>query len=107
MTKLLNLDELPAARIERTIVLNGKRHEMTPLSVGQFIQQQKMAESLKGNTDPAKELDALIEMIASVFPTMAAEDLKALSFDRLQAIFNFLQDQTPEVPPEAREKAGN
>lgn len=104
MTKLLNLDELPSQRIERTIVLNGKRHEMQPLSVGQFIQQQKLAAGLEGNTDPTKEFDALIDMILSVFPSMQRDELEALSFDKLRAVFDFLQDQAPEVPAEAKEQ---
>lgn len=102
MTKLLNLDELPAARVDRTIILGGKRHEMQVLSVGRFIEQQKMAMSLVGNEDPAKEIGALIDMIHSVFPSMERAELEALSFDRIMTIFEFLNDQASEVPAEAK-----
>ena len=41
--KLLNLDDLPTTAPERVIVLKGTRHEMKPLSVGDFIDQQRAA----------------------------------------------------------------
>lgn len=95
MTKLLNLDELPVS-VERTIVLNGKRHEMKPMSVGEFIAQQKLAKELEGNTDAAKEFEAVIGMVNKSFPTMKREELEALSFDKLRAIFDFLSEKAEE-----------
>jgi hypothetical protein len=101
MTKLLNLDELPT-RFEKTIVLNGKRHEMRPLSVGQFIEQQKTARRLDGDADIGDAVEMIIETICGAFPTMTPEELRSITFDKLNAIFEFLRDQEPEVPAEAK-----
>jgi hypothetical protein len=98
MTKLLNLDELPT-RTDHTIVLKGKSHHMVPLSVGQFIAQQKAAKKIDATAEqaPDETIATLIGMIAEVFPTIPKPQLEALTFPQLNAIFEFV-GATGEAP---------
>ncbi|HEV7286885.1 MAG TPA: hypothetical protein VGN75_18710 [Kaistia sp.] len=104
MTRLLDLDNLPT-REDYALVLNGARHVMQPLSVGNFIAQQKRAKELEGNTDPAVEFAALVDMVASVFPTMPRGDLDALPVNKITAIYEFVvsQGKTPDEAGSAGE----
>ena len=101
MTKLLNLDDLPTGD-EKTIVLKGKRHQMKPLSVGQFIEQQKTASKLETDDDLSGMVDLLVGTIGRAFPTMPEDELRGLTMGQLQSVFQFLMDQTPEVPEQAK-----
>lgn len=92
MTKLLNLDELPTAA-DVAIVLNGRRHVMKPMTLGDFIRQQKAAEALKGQNNVAAEIDTLIGVVVTAFPTLPRDEVEALDLGRLNAIFDFLGAQ--------------
>jgi hypothetical protein len=72
---------------------------MQPLSVGQFIQQQKAAKKIDARADkaPDETIATLIGMIGEVFPSIPRDQLEALSFPQLNAIFEFI-GATGEAP---------
>ena len=87
--KLLNLDELPV-RDEKVVVLGGKRHAMRPMSIGDFIRHQKVADEVDVAGNVGAQFEAIIDAILSVFPTIARADLEALTMDKVDALFRFI-----------------
>ena len=100
--KLLNLDDLPTAAAEKTIVLGGVKHEMQPLNVGQFIDAQREAKKVDVEGDPAATTESFIKLIISVFPTLKHEQVRALSFSKLQTILQFISKSADEIVEQAQ-----
>lgn len=85
MTKVINLDALtdePAV----VIVLNGVEHAMVAPTVGSFVTNMKMVQSLAVDAGVADEVDMMIGMILRAFPTLTREDVEGMSFKHLQSI---------------------
>lgn len=97
MTKLLNLDDLPTELIERSIVLNGKKHDMQPLEVGAFVDMRRLGAELEKSEDAGKGIDATILVIRSVFPTITEDELRKITFAKLNAIMDFLNKRGEEI----------
>ncbi|MCG5242340.1 hypothetical protein ACIU1J_24445 [Azospirillum doebereinerae] len=101
MTKLLNLDELPTRDLGKTVVLKGQTHVMQPMSLGAFVDTQRLAQSIGDDGDVGVQLDAVIRQIRNVFPTMPEADLRGLRMDQLQALFTFLVAQETDAVGES------
>ncbi|MGF7174719.1 hypothetical protein [Azospirillum doebereinerae] len=101
MTKLLNLDELPTRDLGKTVVLKGQTHVMQPMSLGAFVDTQRLAQSIGEAGDVGEQLDAVIRQIRGVFPTMPEADLRELRMDQLQALFTFLANQETDAVGES------
>lgn len=107
MVKILNLDELEIDS-GRAIVLNKETHEMKPFSVGDFIRTMKAADAAaKGEQQGIEDVLAqMIDMIDRAFPTLPRVEVEALDFDKLKAIFEFVQATEDTDLQEAKETAG-
>ncbi len=107
MTKLLNLDELPTRDLGKTVVLKGQTHVMQPMSLGAFVDTQRLAQSIGEAGDVGEQLDAVIRQIRGVFPTMLEADLRDLRMDQLQALFAFLANQETDAVGESPAATAN
>lgn len=109
--KVLNLDGF--AQVKRQLSLNGKSHNVLETSVQQFIDNLAAAEALeaKGEKTPetlSRQVQASVDAILQSVPSMAREELVALSIDALSTILKFIRGEIdPEVTPAAAtEQAG-
>lgn len=103
MTKILNLDSVKPAE-ERVLQLNGREHVMKPMSVGDFIENSRTARAQEATPDPAVEFETVLGMVARAFPTIADDELRALTFAQLNTILSW--SETP-VDPAAQSAEGN
>lgn len=94
--EILNLDELPTAAAERTLVLGGVKHEMRPMSVGAFIDQRRAAKAAD-LADDAAGAESLVTLINTLFPTLSVEELKKLTMAKLRAILEFISKRADEL----------
>jgi hypothetical protein len=60
------------------------------LTVGQFVQQQKLLKKLEKNPDVAGEIEAMMELIQTCFPTLPSEHLEAMTIEQLGQVINFI-----------------
>lgn len=98
--KFLNLDELTTPK--KVLTLNGKTHEMKEVSVGEFIEVVKEAEKLEQQKlTISDQVQITVDSIQRAFPTIEREELEALKFDQLTAVFKFIQDELETGAEEA------
>lgn len=90
-TKILNLDDLEVG-VEKSFILKGHTHSMTPLSVEAYLKQVKRLEAMKAEAAGSAEenLHFMIDTIIEAFPTVPREDLLSLSFERLNKLTEFI-----------------
>ena len=92
MTKnMLNLDAVPSTSTETVITLDGEEHQMTQMSVGDFIDSAKLALKITGE-DPLAEFDLAVGMVTKSFPTINKKRLRSLTMDQLHAMIDFIRD---------------
>lgn len=109
-TKLFNLDALPT-REERVLVFKGVSHAMVPMSVGDFIENTKLMQDLRGGSENnavmglAGEFQVIVDMVSRVFPTVDQSDLLTLTFEQLNALLAFArgQDLADQVKEQSQE----
>jgi hypothetical protein len=92
MTKVLNLDalELPGAK---SIILEGKKFEMVPFTLGEYIDNLKnMAETGANEQTIEGAYGAMINTVCRAFPGVTEEMLRKLHMPKLQALFAFVRD---------------
>lgn len=98
MAKIFNVDEL--AKEERSIVLKGKTHAVNEMSVDSYLKTMKIANDLdspeKKNSQEA-QISAVVQTIALAIPTITAEELRALPFDQMNAIAQFVRGEVPDA----------
>jgi len=103
--KTLNLDELAA--VERTITIKGETHNVTEMTVGNFLDTSKEADELEKIKDPAKQLESTIRLIRRSVPTLTEETLRSMSFEKLFTVVKFIQgEMDKEMHDAATEGAG-
>lgn len=102
MAKIFNVDEL--AKEERSIVLKGKTHAVNEMSVDSYLKTMKIANDLdspeKKNSQEA-QISAVVQTIALAIPTITAEELRALPFDQMNAIAQFVRGEVPDALKDA------
>jgi hypothetical protein len=75
--KILNLDKIsPAA--ERILELDGKKHDVLPVSVGNFLSINDLVVKMAEAT-PAEQLNMIVDSIVTQVPTVSRDRL--LEFD--------------------------
>lgn len=99
MARILDLDTLPT-RDEVTIVLDGEKHVMRPVTVGRFIEQQKVAKQVDASGDIGASLDAVVSLIADSFPSLTRDKLLGLPMSALAQILAFIVDKAEEAQAE-------
>lgn len=91
---VVDLDKLEIGN-ERQIKLNGKVHNMAPLTVKDYIFQLKKTEQiqkLQQNTEMSdvdilsKAMEISIDAILQSFPTLSREDVESLKLPQMAAI---------------------
>ncbi len=102
--KLLNLDELKPD-VLKTVVVDGERHEMRSLSVGEFIDVMRRLDEMKDKPiTPDQEMRLMIDMIATSFPSLKRERIEGMSLAHIQAITNFVRESNSETVAKAVEE---
>lgn len=93
--KVLNLDELETG-IEKTVILNGRRHRLQPFSVQQFIDNLKEIDAYAAmEVVTAQEVvEHMVRMISGAFPTIPEAEIRALPMEKMKALSDFVKDQT-------------
>lgn len=110
---VLNLDELTSD--VKTIVLKGIRHESVELTVQGYIDRVKKAKEIQSKDGSAEErtvtdqIDDAVGFIVEMFPSMASEDLRALSLNKLNKLIEFAMKAPEDIAKdvEAKATAGN
>lgn len=104
---ILNLDEFETS-IQKTVVLNGKRHAFAPFSVEDFINNLKEIDTYsKKDEIPVTEFfEHMIRMVTRAFPTIPEADVRALPMEKLKALSDFVKDQTEVEAEEGLAQAG-
>lgn len=103
MTKVFNVDSL-YEKEPLEIILNGKNHVVHEMNVASFLETMKDAEKLKDSKDDTTaQIEVLIAGILRAIPTVTDAEIRALTFDKLNAVSQFIRG---EVPDELREAVG-
>jgi hypothetical protein len=89
--KLLNLDDL-AVDASVQILLNGKKHTLTEMTVENFVWTQKEMTRLQAVKDPIESFEMLIGVLARQFPTVDLAELRQLSLTKLHALMDFVNE---------------
>jgi len=107
-TKYLDLDEVDSETPEFVIKLGGKEHQLTPISLRDWIANTKMMQNIRGaDGDIEAEADIIIGMITRSFKTLEPEILKTMPLFKLNKILAFARanngedDADKEVAAEA------
>jgi hypothetical protein len=107
--KVLNLDKISAAN-QRKLVLGGVELVVQEMTVANFIETTRAAESLPADASLATQVEATVEMVLRSVPTATREMLSSLSLEVLQTIVAFIRgDDVAGVESDAVEgtPAGN
>jgi len=89
MTQYLDLDAL--VNVEKTVRFKGKEHKLKHVSVQDFVDNVKLAQSLGPDAGIEKEVEATITMLLKAFPTMDRADLMDVPLEALNKILAFAQ----------------
>lgn len=103
MTEILNVDNL--ADVQRVMMINGVKHTMGTLSVGDFIYIRKsMREAQKyGEDEVDLALEIFLEVILRMWPTINREELMAVPVEQFERILQFTQgnlDKEEDAAPD-------
>lgn len=102
MAKVLNLDALAPKEV-RELHLAGKVYVVREMSVGDFIEGSRLAESLEGETSVAAQMEASVKLIKHSIPDIDEDTLKRLNFDQLSAVAKFVRGEDPTEGGEGAE----
>lgn len=91
MANFLDLDAL-SDTTEKVVKLKGKEHRLRPVTVGQFIENAKIVQSLGTNPKFEDEFEAIVKMLLKAFPTLERRDLEDLPIEHLNKILEFARD---------------
>lgn len=93
-----NYLDLDAVKPDEVIVnFQGKRHQLEPISLGDWIANTKAIKRLAATAgDPEKEVEILIEMVGRSLPTMK-DDLPKLKLPQLKALQDFAMKHAGQV----------
>lgn len=113
--KALNLDALES-KVLQQVVVNGRTYDVVEMSVGDFIQTMKDAESLEALHKAAKKsgdensvanvvasLEILVRSISRAIPDLPEAEVRALPMAKLYALNDFIRGTVPE---DLREQVG-
>lgn len=107
-TKLLNIDTLTGE--QRTIVLGGKEYAVEEMSVDNFLETTKAAESLQDSrAGLSAQVESAIDLILRCVPGVPRDTLKKVALRNLQTIVAFVRGDEVEAVAEPElpsEKAG-
>lgn len=103
--KVLNLDKL-AKKEGRELVIFGKTYSVDGMTVANFIETTRTAESLAGESSLVKQVEATIEMIARSVPSIEKSELAKLELAQLQAIVKFIRGDEVEGVEQREAAAG-
>lgn len=101
MTKILNIDALAAE--EREIQLKGRTYKVEEMSVQNFIETTKSAETILGRP-LSEQVEESVKMIKRSIPEVPEEELRAVPLRNLQAIIAFIRGEDPASPPEGAQE---
>lgn len=102
MAKVFNVDEL--AKEERSIVLKGVSHNVIEMTVDSYLKTMAIAKELDKelNKDNQEvQINSVIQTIVLSIPTISAEALRALPFDQMNAIAQFVRGEVPDALKDA------
>lgn len=103
--KVLNLDKL-AKKEGRELVIFGKTYPVDGMTVANFIETTRVAETLAGETSLVKQVEATIDMIARSVPAIDKAELAKLELAQLQAIVRFIRGDDVEGVEQREAAAG-
>lgn len=106
-TQFIDLD---AVDLPNTLVvkLGGKKHPLVPVTVGNFVANTKLLQSLgKSDGNLEAEVDMVIEIIMRAFPSMEKSMLQNMPLVNLNKLMGIAQssDGTEAVKKEAEKDA--
>ena len=96
MTKLLNLNQLSPKEI-RQVQIGEKSYAIKEMSVEDFIETTRVAESMENESSYAKQLQATMGLIKRAIPDIDESTLMNLSLEQLKALTGFIRGEDPET----------
>lgn len=88
-TRFLDLDAVSEAPPLITVKLEGRDHHLVPLSVDDFVQNQRGMQSLGAMTDIEEEIRVVMEMLCRAFPSMTPAMLGKVKLDKMFQLLAF------------------
>jgi len=90
--KILNLDKFETAGDQKKIlVIRGKKYEVEPMTVENFITTTKAVEAMQDNVKISEQIEATIDMILRSVPSIDRAALAGLGLEQLKAIVAFVR----------------
>lgn len=98
--KLLNLDEVSVGDDRKKIVLGGRTHTASEMTVEKYIENVKRAERAEKESSAPKsaedQINSTIDFIMDTFPTLKRSDILPLSTTQMKAIVDYIVG-TPDM----------
>ena len=88
---LLDLDAIETPVLLQ-VKLNGKIHELAPVTVDSFVSNIKLIQQVGRSGDVAEEIANVKKVLLAAFPTMTDADLGALTLDQLRMLSDKAQE---------------
>lgn len=104
-TKVINLAALSKEPTVVIVTEDGERHEMKRATVGSFIDNIKIIESLGVNASTEEEMNVMIQIITRAFPTISEQMVKDWPLEHLQSISEMARGQNSELVSSSEEEA--
>lgn len=95
MPKLLDLNAIAPAKKE--VLLGEKTFTILPLTVGLFAVAQQYQNSDIEAKSPVEQLEAGIQIVRKLIPSMTEEEIQTLPLESVQAIIVFAFNDGEEV----------
>lgn len=105
--KTLNLDEL--AKVQATVTIGGKEHEIKELSVEAFIEASAEAKRMKdmNETDIAADIDATVKHLHRIIPSLPESEIRALNMAQLHMLLAFVNGGIADEEKKGADVSGN
>jgi hypothetical protein len=90
------LDEVKDSVEQKVIKLGGKEYPLKPITVSDFVEMAKHDGDVDENSPIEEQIDALVKMVCRSFDGIPEDEVRKLTFDKLMAIVNFMQEVAEE-----------
>lgn len=95
MSNLLNLDEIEVGE-EKSFKFKDQTHVMKPLSLGAYIKQVKMLESMDEKKSQAETMEFMVDSVRTAFPTLSKKDAEEMTWEQINMLMNHIQSDVTE-----------
>jgi hypothetical protein len=97
MTSVINISDLATEPKVAIVTPDGARHEMKTASLKSFIENVRLIEAMGTNASVAEEMEVMISITLSAFPSLGRAELVEWPVDVLEKLSDLARGRNGEV----------